>query len=90
MNSEGVPLRQADFAMSKIAANGTYGGNKLRKAIDYFCHLAVAPDFPRTEKGEQCLRRVRALRKCGVWLKEVNDDIYDPSYSDMLRVRVHR
>ncbi|MSR75205.1 MAG: hypothetical protein EXS14_07035 [Planctomycetes bacterium] len=35
----------ADFAMSKIAANETYGGNMLRKAIDYFCHLAVAPEF---------------------------------------------
>jgi len=32
-------LSQADFAMSKIAANETYGGNVLRKAIDYFCHL---------------------------------------------------
>ena len=31
--------------MSKIAVNETYGGNLLRKAIDYFCHLAVAPEF---------------------------------------------
>jgi len=45
VNSEGVPLSQADFAMSKIAVNETYGGNHLRKAIDYFCHLAVAPEF---------------------------------------------
>ena len=29
--------------MSKIAANDTYGGNMLRKVIDYCCHLAVAP-----------------------------------------------
>jgi len=45
INREGVTLSQADFAMSKIAANETYGGNVLRKAIDYFCHLAVAPEF---------------------------------------------
>ena len=45
MNSAGATLSQADFAMSKIAANETYGGNHLRKAIDYFCHLAVAPEF---------------------------------------------
>src|SRR5258708_10716616 len=45
VNSAGVELSQADFAMSKIAANEIYGGNLLRKAIDYFCHLAVAPEF---------------------------------------------
>ena len=31
--------------MSKIAANVKYGGNALRKAIDYFSHLAVQPDW---------------------------------------------
>jgi uncharacterized protein with ParB-like and HNH nuclease domain len=45
INSKGANLSQADFAMSKISANETYGGNTLRKAIDYFCHLAVAPEF---------------------------------------------
>ena len=45
VNSAGAELSQADFAMSKIAANETFGGNMLRKAIDYFCHLTVAPDF---------------------------------------------
>lgn len=45
INSKGVVLSQADFAMSKIAANESFGGNHLRKCIDYFCHLAVAPDF---------------------------------------------
>ena len=45
VNSAGSQLSQADFAMSKISVNETYGGNTLRKAIDYFCHLAVAPDF---------------------------------------------
>ena len=42
INSKGVVLSQADFAMSKIAANEEFDGNTLRKAIDYFCHLAVA------------------------------------------------
>ena len=45
INSQGVVLSQADFVMSKIAANEIYGGNKLRKCIDYFCHLATAPEF---------------------------------------------
>ena len=54
VNSAGKELSQADFAMSKIAVNETYGGNLLRKAIDYFCHLAVAPDFLKTiEKNDK-------------------------------------
>lgn len=48
VNSSGAELSQADFAMSKIAANEKYGGSILRKAIDYFCHLAVAPEFTST------------------------------------------
>ncbi|HHW17850.1 MAG TPA: hypothetical protein GXX30_02980 [Firmicutes bacterium] len=31
VNSEGVPLNQADFTMSKIAVNETYDGPILRK-----------------------------------------------------------
>lgn len=45
INSKGVVLSQADFAMSKIASNTLYDGNLLRKAIDYFCHLAISPEF---------------------------------------------
>ena len=86
VNSAGASLSQADFAMSKIAANNTYGGNMLRKAIDYFCHLAVAPEFlPRIEKGDKAFAASEFLPKMR-WLKDVNDDLYDPSYTDMLRV----
>lgn len=86
VNSAGAELSQADFAMSKIAANETYGGNMLRKAIDYFCHLCVAPDFlGRIEKGDKAFADSEFLPKMR-WLKDVNDDIYDPSYTDMLRV----
>lgn len=45
INSKGAVLSQADFAMSKIAADEKYGGNMLRKAIDYFCHVAIEPSF---------------------------------------------
>jgi len=72
--------------MSKIAANETYGGNNLRKAIDYFCHLAVAPDFyERIKKGDSVFASSEFFPKMA-WLKDVNDDLYDPSYTDMLRV----
>ena len=86
VNSAGAELSQADFAMSKIAANETYGGNQLRKAIDYFCHLSVAPEFyGRIQKGDAAFAASEFFPKMA-WLKEVNDDIYDPSYTDMLRV----
>ena len=86
VNSAGTELSQADFAMSKIAVNESFGGNMLRKAIDYFCHLAVAPDFyPRIEKGDKAFAASEFLPKMK-WLKDVNDDLYDPTYTDMLRV----
>lgn len=86
INSKGVVLSQADFAMSKIAANEEFDGNTLRKAIDYFCHLSIAPEFyAHIEKNDKAFVQTdyfRAMR----WLKSENDDLYDPSYSDMLRV----
>jgi hypothetical protein len=86
VNSAGAELSQADFAMSKIAANETYGGNMLRKAIDYFCHLAVAPEFiTKIEKGDKAFAASDFFPQMR-WLKDINDDIYDPTYTDMLRV----
>ena len=86
VNSEGTPLSQADFAMSKIAVNESFGGNVLRKAIDYFCHLAVAPEFfTKIEKGDPDFTASSFWPRM-TWLKGVNDDLYDPTYTDMLRV----
>ena len=86
VNSAGTELSQADFAMSKISVNEIYGGNLLRKAIDYFCHLSVAPEFlskiEKIDKAFAASEFLPAMR----WLKDVNDDIYDPTYTDMLRV----
>jgi len=86
VNSAGAELSQADFAMSKISVNETYGGNLLRKAIDYFCHMAVAPEFLQIiEKGDKAFAASEFLPQMR-WLKDTNDDIYDPTYTDMLRV----
>ncbi len=85
VNSAGTTLSQADFAMSKIAANETHGGGLLRKAIDYFCHLAVAPEsFPEIKKDSDFVNSPFWPKM--TWLKGVNDDLYDPTYTDMLRV----
>lgn len=85
VNSEGVPLSQADFAMSKIAVNETYGGNMLRKAIDYFCHMAVNPEFFNIVKNDAVFARSEFFNRMA-WLRKENDNLYDPSYTDMLRV----
>jgi hypothetical protein len=72
--------------MSKIAANETYEGNLLRKAIDYFCHLAVAPEFITTiQDRDKDFAKSEFFPKMK-WIADVNEDIYDPSYTDMLRV----
>lgn len=85
VNSEGVPLGQADFAMSKIAVNETYGGSLIRKAIDYFCHLAVAPDFHRQISSDSEFSKTDFFRQMS-WLRNDSCDLYVPSYTDMLRV----
>ena len=86
INSKGVVLSQADFAMSKIAADEAHGGNMLRKAIDYYCHLSVKPEFwaTITENDAEFMASEYAAK--AAWLKDDKDDIYDPDYNDVLRV----
>ena len=86
INSQGKRLNEADFAMSKIAADSKYGGNILRKAIDYFCHLAVDPNF--YEKLSATDNEFMKSEFAGSlkWLKDDKEAIYDPEYNDMLRV----
>jgi hypothetical protein len=85
VNSAGVPLSQADFAMAKIAVNEAYGGTILRKAIDYFCHLAVAPEIYSTVRNDEEFTRSEFFQQM-TWLRKENDDLYDPAYTDMLHV----
>lgn len=86
INSKGVPLSQADFAMSKIAANEINSGSTIRKAIDYFCHMAIAPEFYGQIKDIDNEFASTDFFKKMSWLKNENDDLYDPGYTDMLRV----
>lgn len=86
INSQGVVLSQSDFAMSKIAANESYGGNQLRKAIDYFCNLATAPEFyEHIRDRDKEFTKTEYFKKMA-WLKDEKEDLYDPSYNDLLRV----
>ncbi len=86
INSKGAVLSQADFAMSKIASNEKYGGSDLRKCIDYFCHLSIAPEFyTHLLDNDKEFCNTEYFPKM-IWLKDNKDDIYDPNYTDMIRV----
>ena len=85
INSKGTALSQSDFVMSKMAADSAHNGSLMRKAVDYFCHLAVKPDFyPHLvhDKEFQTSKYADKIK----WLASDYDDIYDPDYGDMLRV----
>ena len=86
INSKGAVLSQADFAMSKIAADEIHDGNTLRKAIDYFCHLATKPEFWETIHQQDKEFMASEYAQKMEWLKNDREDIYDPDYNDVLRV----
>ena len=86
INSQGKRLNESDFAMSKIAADSKYGGNILRKAIDYFCHLAVDPIFYEKLSSTDDEFMQSEFAPMLKWLKDDREAIYDPDYNDMLRV----
>lgn len=86
INSKGVVLSQADFAMSKISVNEEYNGNDIRKTIDYFCHFAKTPvDFDNIKENDKEFSSKEIFNKI-TWIKDNNDDLYLPSYVDVLRV----
>jgi hypothetical protein len=88
INSKGVVLSQADFAMSKIASYDTEDnfGVNLRKCIDYFCHLSREPKFFKHIQENDLEFSATPYLNNIQWLKSENDALYDPDYSDVLRV----
>jgi hypothetical protein len=81
-----MELNQADFAMSKIAVSERYGGDILRKVIDYFCHMSVSPHFyEKIKENDKEFAQTDFFQKMS-WLHNEVDDIYDPAYTDLLRV----
>ena len=85
INSQGAKLNQSDFAMSKIAANVSYGGNMLRKGIDYFSHLAAQPDWYSDMCNDKDFKDSEYFKAMS-WLKDDKEDIFDPNYGDILRI----
>ena len=61
--------------MSKIAADEEHGGNMLRKAIDYYCHLAVKPEFWETVRAHDREFMTSEYADKVEWLRNDRDDI---------------
>lgn len=85
INSKGTPLSQSDFVMSKMAADEVHGGSMMRKAIDYFSHLVVKPEFYSNLNHDKEFMESKYADKLK-WLAHDYDDIYDPNFGDMIRV----
>ena len=86
INSKGMVLSQADFAMSKISASVEYGGNVLRKAIDYFCKCSIYPDaYNLIADNDKEFADTDYYNNMG-WLVRNESNLYNPDYSDLIRV----
>ncbi len=86
INSKGVVLSQADFAMSKISADDSYGGNRIRKIMDYFCHLMQKPeDLDAICQNDIEFAESEDFSKIK-WIVNEHEEIYVPNYADVLRV----
>lgn len=86
INSKGTVLSQADFAMSKISSNERYGGDIIRKTIDYFCHLKQRPmDLEMIAENDKEFSILDEFSKIK-WVSNDHEDIYTPAYTDVLRV----
>lgn len=86
INSKGVVLSQADFAMSKISSDDCYGGNQIRKTMDYFCHLMQKPeDVDAILQNDTAFAASEDFSKIK-WIINEHEDIYVPDYTDVLRV----
>jgi hypothetical protein len=86
INQKGVVLSNAEFVMSKIASDEQYGGNTLRKLVDYFCRLIVDKDFDKHIIDNDSLFCNTDYYKAIKWMTKSTDDLYVPNYIDFLRV----
>lgn len=85
INSKGTSLTQADFVMSTIAADEKYGGNMLRKAIDYFCHTFEEGHFLETIKYDETFVASPYYDHIA-WASKLGDKLFKFSFDDVLRI----
>ena len=72
--------------MSKISSDDQYGGNHIRKMMDYFCHLMQKPeDLEAIRQNDTDFSASEDFQKIK-WITNEHEDIYAPDYTDVLRV----
>jgi hypothetical protein len=86
INQKGVVLSNADFVMSKIASDEKYGGNTMRKMVDYFCRLLVDKGFIKHIQDNDNTFTQTDYYKEIKWMATGSDDLYVPDYIALLRV----
>jgi hypothetical protein len=87
INSQGVPLSQSDFAMSKISVNENYQGPLIRKTIDYFSSIIKSPNAIKDiQENDTFFAESSNFNKIKWADKYVGNIVYDPEYTDILRV----
>lgn len=84
INSKGTSLDQSDFVMSKISSTEEYGGEKLRKTIDFFCHLLKDPGFIEDMESLDPEFYETDGKKMA-WVTKLKAPVFEPAYSDMIR-----
>lgn len=91
INRTGTKLNNADFAMSKIAVyeeeeDVDFGAN-LRKFIDYFCEFSTNPErYSKIKENDTSFANHKDYLQKLSWLATDTDDLYLPSYKDLLQV----
>ena len=86
INQKGVVLSNADFVMSKIASDEKFGGNTMRKMVDYFCRLLVDKGFIKHIQDNDIPFTKTDYYKEIKWMATGTDDLYVPDYIALLRV----
>lgn len=83
INSKGTVLDQSDFVMSRIATDTENNGGRLRKTIDYFCHVVKRNGFiDIMEKNDPEFYNDKG--KSMEWASK-QKLLFEPSYGDVLR-----
>ncbi len=86
INSNGVVLKEADFAMSRLASNEEFNGLEIRKTIDYFSNL-LANSYALKNIQENDKKYVNSgwLQKIE-WVAKNDNSVFQPKYSDIARI----
>ena len=77
-------MLEHNFVMSRMAADSTYGGEDLRKTIDYFCHILRDSGFLKDLEEIDPEYYSKHGKEIG-WATKLSNPVFNPTYGDMIR-----